>query len=104
MKFLQNLPQVNRDNYHNERCETSHTLRNIERLMYLKGKLSKIETSSKNMNIRDLYECVNEFKKRYRPPLWAMWQHACLSRSEPGFDPQSGQVSWVRFFRGFPRL
>ena len=24
-----------------------------------------------------------------------------LSRSGPGFDPRSGQVSWVRFFRGF---
>ena len=28
-------------------------------------------------------------------------QHARLSRSGPGFDPWSGQVSWVRFFRGF---
>ena len=24
-----------------------------------------------------------------------------LSRSGPGFDPRSGQVFWVRFFRGF---
>ena len=24
-----------------------------------------------------------------------------LSSSGPGFDPRSGQVSWVRFFRGF---
>ena len=37
----------------------------------------------------------------YGPPLWARRQHARLSRSGPGFDPQSGQVSWVRFFRGF---
>ena len=28
-------------------------------------------------------------------------QHAHLSRSGPRFDPRSGQVSWVRFFRGF---
>ena len=35
------------------------------------------------------------------PPLWSKWLHARLSRSGPGFDPQSGQVSWVRFFRGF---
>ena len=35
------------------------------------------------------------------PPLWARQQHARLSRSRPGFDPRSGQVSWVRFFRGF---
>ena len=35
------------------------------------------------------------------PPLWVRRQHARLSRSGPGFDPRSGQVSWVRFFRGF---
>ena len=35
------------------------------------------------------------------PPLWAGRQHARLSRSGPGFYPRSGQVSWVRFFRGF---
>ena len=35
------------------------------------------------------------------PPLWDRWQHARLSRSGPGFEPWSGQVSWVRFFRGF---
>ena len=25
----------------------------------------------------------------------------CLSPSGPGFDPRSGQFSWLRFFRGF---
>ena len=35
------------------------------------------------------------------PPLWARRQHACLSCSGPRFDPQLGQVSWVRFFQGF---
>ena len=39
-------------------------------------------------------------KQRECPPLWARWQHARLSRSGPGFDSRSGQVSWVRFFRG----
>ena len=34
-------------------------------------------------------------------PLWSKWKHARLLRSGPGFDPRSGQVSWVRFFRGF---
>ena len=37
----------------------------------------------------------------YCPLLWARQQHSCLSRSGPGFDLRSGQVSWVRFFRGF---
>ena len=33
--------------------------------------------------------------------VWSKWQHARLSRSEPGFDPRPGQVSWVMFFSGF---
>ena len=38
---------------------------------------------------------------RFCPPLWSKWQHARLSRRGPGLNPRSGQVSWVRFFRGF---
>ena len=30
-KFLQDPTQLNMDNYHTERCETSHTLRNKKR-------------------------------------------------------------------------
>ena len=26
---------------------------------------------------------------------------ACAPVTQPGFDPRSGQVPWVRFFRGF---
>ena len=33
--------------------------------------------------------------------LMILRNEARLSRSGPGFDPRSGQVSWVRFFRGF---
>ena len=41
--------------------------------------------------------------EQYRngPPLWVRRQHARLSRSGPGFDPRSGQVSWVRFCSWF---
>ena len=28
----------------------------------------------------------------------AVGKHACTSHSRPGFDPRSGQVSWVRLF------
>ena len=41
MKFLQGPTQLNMDNYHTERRETSRTLRNKKR-DYLKGKLSEI--------------------------------------------------------------
>ena len=34
-------------------------------------------------------------------PLWDTRQPARLSRSGPGFDPRSGQVSWLRFLSGF---
>ena len=44
-------------------------------------------------------ECCYSLEKS--SPLWARRQHARLSRSGPGFDPRSGQVSWVRFFSGF---
>jgi hypothetical protein len=33
----------------------------------LKGKTNKLETNSKNKNIRDLYKGITEFKKSYQP-------------------------------------
>ena len=66
MKFLQVPTQLNRDNnYHTKRCETNRTLRNKNR-DYLKGKLSEIDTNSKNKNIRDLYKGIKDFKKGYQ--------------------------------------
>ena len=43
-------------------------------------------------------------KYTINPPLWSKWYHARLSCSGPGFDPRSGQVSWVKFFGVFPHL
>ena len=48
-----------------------------------------------------LKENSNSNELRTGPPLWGRRQHARLSRSGPGFDPRSGQVSWVRIFRSF---
>ena len=39
--------------------------------------------------------------RKMSPPLWARRYHAHLSRSGPGFDPRSGQVSCMRFFSEF---
>jgi hypothetical protein len=33
----------------------------------LKDRISKLESNSKNKNIRDLYRGINEFKKGYQP-------------------------------------
>ena len=35
----------------------------------MKGKLSEIETNSKNKNIRDLYKGIKDFKKGYQARL-----------------------------------
>ena len=61
-----------------------------------------------NAEVHTLYsspDIITNLKwRRVSPPLWVMRQHARLSRSEPGFNPRSGQVSWVRFFGVFPHL
>jgi hypothetical protein len=46
--------------------EYSKRFRNKER-EYLKDKINRLESNSKNKNIRDLYRGVNEFKKGYQP-------------------------------------
>ena len=62
---MQDPTQLNRDNYHTERRETSRTLRK-KKIDYLKGKLSEIDANSKNKNIRDLYKGIKDFKKGYQ--------------------------------------
>ena len=59
---MQDPTQLNRDNYHTERRETIRTLTKRD---YLKGKLSEIDTNSKNKNIRGLYKGIKDFKKGY---------------------------------------
>jgi hypothetical protein len=34
---------------------------------YLKDKINELATNSKNLNIRDLYRGINEFKRGYQP-------------------------------------
>ena len=65
LKFLQDPTQLNTDNYHTERRETSRTLGNKKR-DYLKGKMSEIETNSKNKNSRHLYKEIKDVKKGYQ--------------------------------------
>jgi hypothetical protein len=65
---LQNPSQINGDNLHNLRRETSRTFRNKKR-EYLKGKINELETNNKNKNITDLNRGINEFKKWYQPRI-----------------------------------
>jgi hypothetical protein len=57
---------VNGDNKDNVRREARRTFR-TKKWEYLKNKINELETNSKNMNIRDLYRGINEFKKGYQP-------------------------------------
>jgi hypothetical protein len=66
LQWLQNPSQVNGGNMDNVRREASRTFRTKKR-EYLTNKISKLETNSKNKNIRDLYRGINEFKKGYQP-------------------------------------
>jgi hypothetical protein len=55
---------VNGDNMDNIRREASRNFRNKKR-EYLKNKINKLETNSKNKNIRDLCRGINKFTKGY---------------------------------------
>jgi hypothetical protein len=58
--------EINGDNLNNIRRETSRHFRNKKR-KYMKDKIDEFATNSKNKNIRDLYKCINDFKKGYEP-------------------------------------
>jgi hypothetical protein len=57
---------VNEDDLSDVRWEASRNFRNKKR-EYLRDKINKVESNSKNNNIRELYRGTNEFKKRYQP-------------------------------------
>jgi hypothetical protein len=62
---LQDPSEANEDNLSDVRQEASRHFRNKKR-EYLKDKINELESNSKNMNIRDLYRGINEFKKGYQ--------------------------------------
>jgi hypothetical protein len=57
---------VNEDYLSDVRQKASRHFRNKKR-KYLKDKINKLESNSKNKNIRDLYRGINEFKNGFRP-------------------------------------
>jgi hypothetical protein len=62
LQCLQDPREINRDNVNNIRREGSRNFSIIKR-EYLKDKINKLTTDSKNKNIRDLYRGVNEFRE-----------------------------------------
>jgi hypothetical protein len=57
-QWLQDPNEINGDNLNNVRREASRYFRNKKR-EYLKDKINKLATNSKNKNIRDLYRGIN---------------------------------------------
>ena len=65
--------------------------------------------SHTNTNKIVLYEIYSNFQQEYSMKKYIIHFNNSVimlfeSRSGPGFDPRSGQVSWVRFFGVFPHL
>jgi hypothetical protein len=60
LQCLQYPSEINGDNLNNVRREARRYFRNKKK-EYLKDKINKLATNSKNRNIRDLYGGANEF-------------------------------------------
>jgi hypothetical protein len=65
LQCLQNPTKINGDNLNKRRHETTRHFRNKKR-EYMKDKINELATNCKNMNIRDVYRGINEFKKGYQ--------------------------------------
>jgi chemotaxis methyl-accepting protein methylase len=63
--FTPNSSKINGDNLNNVRRETSRQFQNKKR-DYMKDKINELATNSKNKNIRDLCNKINEFKTGYQ--------------------------------------
>ena len=60
----------------------------------MKAKIEELETNSKINNVRDLYRCINDFKKGYQP-------RAIIVKDEKGdlvADSHSIMVRWRNYF------
>ena len=62
MQWVQDPNQSNVDNLNNRRHEASRHFSNKNK-EYLKATIDELETNSKIKGIRDLYKCINDFKK-----------------------------------------
>jgi hypothetical protein len=66
LRWLQTPSEANENNLSGVRREVSRHFRNKKR-EYLEDKINELESNSKNKNMRDKEEGINEFKKGYRP-------------------------------------
>jgi hypothetical protein len=66
LQWLQDPSEAHGNNLSDARQEASRHFRNKKR-EYLKDKINKLESNSKNKNIIDLHRGINEFKTGYQP-------------------------------------
>jgi hypothetical protein len=66
LQWLQDPSEINGDNLNNVRHKASRYFRNKKR-EYLKDKINKLATNSKNKNIKHLYRGIIGFKRGYQP-------------------------------------
>jgi hypothetical protein len=93
MQWIQGPRQSNVDNMNNVRRVASRHFRNKKKA-YLKAKIVKPETNSKNNNIRDLNRGINNFKKGYQP-------RTIIVKDEKGdlvADSHSIMARWRNYF------
>jgi hypothetical protein len=93
LQWLQNPSEANGDNLSDIRQEASRHFRKRKR-EYLNDKINKLESNSKNKNIRGLYRGINEFKKGYQP-------RTNLVKDERGdllVDPHKILSRWKNYF------
>jgi hypothetical protein len=93
LQWLQDPREVNEDNLSGVRWEASTHFRHKKR-KYLKDKINKLESDSKNKNIRDLYRGINEFKKGYQPRTNLVKD----KRGDLLVDPQKILSRWKNYF------
>jgi hypothetical protein len=93
LQWLQDPSEANEDNLSDVRQEASRHFRNKKR-EYLKDRINKLESNSKNKNIRNLYRGINEFKKGCQPTT-------NLVKDERGDllgDPHKILNRWKKYF------
>jgi hypothetical protein len=93
VQWLQEPSEVNEDNLSDVWQEVSRHFRNKKRV-YLKDKINKLESNSKNQNTRVLYRGINEFKKVYQ-------QRTNMVKDKRGnllVDPHKILNTWKNYF------
>jgi hypothetical protein len=93
LQWLQDPSATNEDNLSDVRWEASRYFRKKKR-EYLKDKINKLESNSKNKKIRDLYRGINQLKMGYQP-------RTNLVKGERGdllADPHKILNRWKNYF------